>query len=391
MPEPQRGVAYTFSLALLDALTGALRVNPTLATGDFRVAKDHGAFATLATLPSVAPAGSTDVQVQLSAAEMTADQVDLWAHDPDGEWDDVFIQIQPSRAYGTDGKVLLSSTAQTGVVLPRVTLVDTLQGHTPQTGDSYVRLGTPAGASVSADVAAVKVDTTTLIGRLTALRAGYLDNLNISGLVASQTSVDQIRAKTDTLPTDPADASDMATSFAQVQTSLATIAGYIDTEVAAIKAKTDALPPDPADASDIAASFAQVNTTLATLSGYVDTEVAAIKARTDTLPAQPAAVGSPMTLQANAITAAVLAAEACVKIADILARRHTNAIETSTEGDTLHINSLYGLLAIGTGHARDTTTHEGALTVFRANGTTELAQLPIETSDVALPIVSVGD
>jgi hypothetical protein len=35
----------------------------------------------------------------------------------------------------------------------------TLTGHTPQTGDNFARLGAPAGASVSADIAAVKSDT----------------------------------------------------------------------------------------------------------------------------------------------------------------------------------------------------------------------------------------
>jgi len=53
---------------------------------------------------------------------------------------------------------------------------------------------------------------------------------------------------------------------------------FLDTEIAAIKAKTDNLPTDPADASDIAvvvtASATAAN--LATLAGYVDTEVAAI-------------------------------------------------------------------------------------------------------------------
>jgi hypothetical protein len=95
------------------------------------------------------------------------------------------------------------------------------------------------------------------------------------------TEVAAIKAKTDALPADPADASDIAGSFAAVNATLATIAGYVDTEVAAIKAKTDNLPSDPADASDIASAFGTVNATLATLSGYVDTEVAAIKATTD--------------------------------------------------------------------------------------------------------------
>lgn len=46
--------------------------------------------------------------------------------------------------------------------------VTTLTGHTPQTGDSYARIGAPAGASIAADVAAVKSDTGTLVSRITA-------------------------------------------------------------------------------------------------------------------------------------------------------------------------------------------------------------------------------
>lgn len=71
-------------------------------------------------------------------------------------------------------------------------------------------------------------------------------------------------------------------------------AGILDTirdNVVAVKAKTDNLPSDPADASDVAASFSTVNSTLTTISGYIDTEIAAIKAKTDLIPASPAAVG----------------------------------------------------------------------------------------------------
>jgi hypothetical protein len=100
------------------------------------------------------------------------------------------------------------------------------------TGDAYARLGAPAGASIAADIATR----------------------------ASQTSVD-------------------------------TVDDFLDTEVAAIKAKTDNLPADPADASDIASSFSTVNSTLSTIAAYIDTEVAAIKAKTDNLPASPAATG----------------------------------------------------------------------------------------------------
>ena len=69
------------------------------------------------------------------------------------------------------------------------------------------------------------------------------------------------------------------------QASVDTIDDFLDTEVAAIKAKTDNLPADPADASDIAASFALVATqaSVNTIDDFLDTEIAAIKAKTDQL------------------------------------------------------------------------------------------------------------
>ncbi len=118
--------------------------------------------------------------------------------------------------------------------------------------------------------------------------ASASDLATVSGKVDTiddliDTEVAAIKAKTDNLPADPADASDIAAAFSTVNTKLDAIDDFIDTEVAAIKAKTDNLPADPADASDVAASFSTVNSTLATLAGYVDTEVAAIKVVTDRL------------------------------------------------------------------------------------------------------------
>ena len=98
-----------------------------------------------------------------------------------------------------------------------------------------------------------------------------------------------------------------------------------------------------------------------------------------------------LTLAVGAITAAQLALDACQKIADIMARRHTSAIEASGNGETLAVNSLYGALAMMTGHTRDTTTHDGMLTVYQSNGVTELAQVPLATDVDAEPIVAVGD
>lgn len=88
------------------------------------------------------------------------------------------------------------------------------------------------------------------------------------------------------------------------QASVNTVDDFLDTEIAAIKAKTDNLPTDPADASDIASSFTTVNTKLDTIDDFLDTEIADIKAKTDNLPSAPAAVSDIPT--AAAIADAVL-------------------------------------------------------------------------------------
>lgn len=96
------------------------------------------------------------------------------------------------------------------------------------------RLGTPAGVSMSADIAAVKSETaeiltdtgTTLPATLGTIE-GKIDTVD--------TVVDAILVDTD----------------ATIPATLVTIAGYIDTEVAAIKAKTDNLPASPAAVGDI--------------------------------------------------------------------------------------------------------------------------------------------
>jgi hypothetical protein len=112
------------------------------------------------------------------------------------------------------------------------------------------------------DAGAVKADAVTKIqtglaleATLTAIKgAGW----STETLAAIDVLIDAIKAKTDNLPTAPADDT-------SIDTQLATIAGYLDTEVAAILAA-------------------------------VDTEVDAIKAKTDNLPASPAATGAAMTL-----------------------------------------------------------------------------------------------
>lgn len=60
-----------------------------------------------------------------------------------------------------------------------------------------------------------------------------------------------------------------------------TSTGSFGAAIGAVKTKTDNLPADPADASDIAAAFVTVNSKLDAIDDYVDSEVSAIKNVTD--------------------------------------------------------------------------------------------------------------
>ncbi len=75
--------------------------------------------------------------------------------------------------------------------------------------DTYARVGAPAGASIAADLVAIDNFVDDLETRLTAARAGYLDNLDaaVSSRLASagytapdNAGITAIKAKTDNLP-----------------------------------------------------------------------------------------------------------------------------------------------------------------------------------------------
>lgn len=95
---PRRGVAYTFYVSLVSqSARPQFQANPTLAAGDVKVSIDGGALANLATLPDAEPDSSKAVRVQLSAAEMTGDNIAVVFSDAAGaEWDDLLVNIQPA-------------------------------------------------------------------------------------------------------------------------------------------------------------------------------------------------------------------------------------------------------------------------------------------------------
>ena len=81
------------------ASPGNFKANPTIAAGDFQISKDGGAFANLATLPTVSPASGRAVHIQLSSTEMNADNVVIQCVDQTSpkEWADLVISIPTTQ------------------------------------------------------------------------------------------------------------------------------------------------------------------------------------------------------------------------------------------------------------------------------------------------------
>ena len=210
------------------------KANPTLAAGDVKISKDGGAFNDLATLPAVTPAAGVAVQAALSATEMQAARITIAFIDQTGpkEWEDRVLVIETyghasaQHAFDLD----TASTAQTGDSYALANGVNgfaaikdetaSILTDTAEIGAAGAGLTALASASnlatvagyVDTEVTSILADLATLLTRLSATRAGYLDNLS-AGAVA-------------------------------LEATLAVIAAYVDTEVAAIKAKTDKLTFD---------------------------------------------------------------------------------------------------------------------------------------------------
>lgn len=167
----------------------------------------------------------------------------------------------------------------------------TVQVYTtfPQTGDSFARLGAPAGASVSADVAAVKtqtaaieVDTQDIQSRLpAALVSGRID-ASVGAMAANVITATSIAA--DAI-TDAKVAADV--TIASVTGSVGSVTAGVSVEVGGIASTSFAA--GAIDSAAVAASAVTeiqsglaLEATLNTVAGYIDTEVASILAAVDT-------------------------------------------------------------------------------------------------------------
>lgn len=253
---PKYGTQFIMYIGLESVATaGTFQSNPTLASGDFKVSVDGGALANLTTLPTVTPTGGKGVKITLSASEMTGDNITIFCSDASGgEWKDLIINLQTTARQIDD---LAPSTATDTIAAYIDTEVAAIKAKTDNLPASPAAVGsamTLASGAITSSV--IATDAITSNGLAASAVAEIQSGLATSvALAALDALVQAIKAKTDNLPSDPADES-------SIQAALTAIAAYIDTEVAAIKAKTDNLPATPASTSDIPSANTIADTVL---------------------------------------------------------------------------------------------------------------------------------
>lgn len=265
-----KNVATKIALFAFDTTTGAAKTGDSANLTAY-VSKDYGAVTVL---------GDT------SATEMDATNAKGW------------YLFDVAQAESNADALLFtakSSTANVSVVGQYIFTTpnrfSTLVIDAAGLADANMVKAGPTGSGTAQTAGDIIGDTNDIQARLPAALVGGRIDANVGAMAANTldssalaaTAASEIATAVRTELTTELGRIDVATSTRASQTSVDTIDDYVDTEVAAIKAKTDNLPSDPADASDIAAAFGTVNATLATIASYVDTEVAAIKAVTDKL------------------------------------------------------------------------------------------------------------
>lgn len=217
--------------------SGTFQVNPTLAAGDVQVNGDGGSFANIATLPTAIDAGAT-LTVALAQAEMNFNRIAVRFHDVAGaQWCDVECLIFTSTKQIDD--------------LSTQTSVDDL----------------PTNAELATALAAA------------------------DDAILAQVAL--VKAKTDALPSDPADQSliiaatdalatliDNLPTNAELATALGTADDAVLAQIALVKAKTD-LIPGTQDGKTFAQMMVLIGAALLGKASGLDTSIAVFRATDD--------------------------------------------------------------------------------------------------------------
>lgn len=314
--QAQYGVARTFDFVLyntdgtidVDEVDGGAEVTldcdgtPATATNDF---VDEGAFYSIALTAAemqceriTVTVGATDTNVFFI---QTHGHVDAFNETLGWNTGDAFARLgAPAGASVSADLVAIDDFVdelEIRVTAARAGYLDNLNGHTAQTGDSFARLGAPAGASVSADLVVIDNFVDDIESRLTAVRAGYLDNLNghtaqtgdsfarLGAPVGASLSADLqvIDGKVDDIETDTADMQPKLGTFPDLGAG-ATLAGNLedmrDDGTATFDRTTDSLQAIR-DRGDAAWTTGAGGSFAATDLGYHTTTIATLASQTE--------------------------------------------------------------------------------------------------------------
>lgn len=143
------GVARHIYIPIIKAgvVDFAVSADWTPAAGDVKISKDGGVAANVTNLPTAITMGNTAMwDFSLTATEMQAALV--------------MVTVADSATKAVEDQMFVVETYGNASAEHAFDL-DT--ASTAQTGDNYARLGAPAGASIAADIAAVKTDTAAIL------------------------------------------------------------------------------------------------------------------------------------------------------------------------------------------------------------------------------------
>lgn len=204
----KKNTAYIIYVALESVATaGAFQTNPTLASGDFKVSIDGGSLANLTTLPTVTPTAGKMVKISLSSAEMNGDNITIVCSDASGgEWKDLVLNLQTTANQIDDLATPTNITAAAGITL----------------ADGAITAAKIASDAITdAKIADGAIDAATFAAGAINAAAIATDAIGAAEIAAD--AVTKIQ-------------NGLATA-----TNLATVAGYIDTEIQSIIAAIAAL------------------------------------------------------------------------------------------------------------------------------------------------------
>lgn len=153
----------TFTAAATDniSIVGPMPLQPTTTARTLDVSSTGEAGVDWANIGSPTTTVNLSGTTVKTATDVETDTADIQSRLPaalvSGKIDANIGAISDDTTAADNAEAFFDGTGYAGTnnVIPTVT---TLTGHTPQTGDSYARIGTPAGASVSADIAAFQSD-----------------------------------------------------------------------------------------------------------------------------------------------------------------------------------------------------------------------------------------